>query len=178
MRSTGLCTNIGERKLVACGTQQPFLCCQVGRQFSTLGLRQNRSGSSRRAGSNKGLRRIRGNGNQFRQRLPVPRMRAVALADAASVPARNRDLSRDSGCRYRGEKRLDLFGIECSQSAMQVGPTISTHAVRERSCVEYSLALAGLQGHLRFGVQSAQHRACSWSHRRRHKMHTSCSRDG
>jgi hypothetical protein len=35
--------------------------------------------------------------HQSRQILPMPRMRTIALADAASVPARNRDLSRDSG---------------------------------------------------------------------------------
>jgi hypothetical protein len=34
--------------------------------------------------------------NQRRQRHPVPRMGAIALAEAASVPARNGDVSSDS----------------------------------------------------------------------------------
>jgi hypothetical protein len=37
----------------------------------------------------------------------MPRMGSVALSYAGSVPARNRDLSRDSRCRHRGEKRLN-----------------------------------------------------------------------
>jgi hypothetical protein len=42
----------------------------------------------------------------------VPWMWPIALADATSVPPRNGDLSSDSGCRQRGEKRLNLLGIE------------------------------------------------------------------
>jgi hypothetical protein len=64
------------------------------------------------------------------------------------------------------------------QSATQVDPTLSRSAVQERFDAECSLALVALQGHLRFGVQFAQHRAYSLSHRPLHKMRTSYSEPG
>ena len=46
------------------------------------------------------------------QRSPVPRMRPVTLTDAASVPARDGDCSRNSASWHCCEKRLNLLTIE------------------------------------------------------------------
>jgi hypothetical protein len=61
---------------------------------------------------------------------------------------------------------------------MRAGPTTSKHAVLRRSCVECSHALAGLQDYSRCGVQSLQHRACSWWRHQPHNEHSSCARLG
>src|SRR5437764_14363030 len=50
------------------------------------------------------------NTDQFRQSLPVPRIRSVHFANPAGVPQRNPDSSANGGCGNDGDHRLDLFG--------------------------------------------------------------------
>jgi hypothetical protein len=59
-----------------------------------------------------GIRRlsgIRGNTDMLRQRQPVPRMRAVALANLAHVPTRDTNSRSNGTGRNIREQRLDLL---------------------------------------------------------------------
>ena len=55
---------------------------------------------------------VRRNLNQFRKRLPMPWMWAVAAADAPCIPARHPDPCSNNGVRYPSKQRLNLLGID------------------------------------------------------------------
>jgi hypothetical protein len=120
----------------------------------------------------------------FTQAEPPPISPAPASAVDAGGSPRECD-QRTSGrlklfvqswTQTLGQGAVVLFLHRPSRSAMQAGPRASTHAVPERSYVEYRRALAELQNCSPFGVRSARHQACSWSHPQQHKWRSSCAR--